>query len=517
MHAGRTEDQSEVIAFLGSPAAYSFRPRLVDRIETHGAIVFLAGSDAYKIKRAVRFAYMDFSTLDRRHNAVTREIAINRRFAPDIYLGALPITRERDGSLQIDGDGPPVEWAVHMRRFEQNALLSSIVSNHGLTAQIAVKLADRIHATHDRVPVIKQADADARVGATISSVASQLARMDSAAFVGKHTAFAESAALQLDRCRDCLRRRGQRGFVRHCHGDLHLNNIVLWQGMPTPFDTLEFDDDLATIDTLYDLAFLLMDLEHRKERALANSVFNRYLWRAAAGLEIEGLVALPLFLGLRAGVRAMVCAQRADQQPAGNRGSEIESARAYLSDSLNYLSPRPPRLIAVGGLSGTGKSTLAAALAPRLDPAPGALHIRTDLERKTLLEADEMQRLPEAAYAVDITEHVYDRVYEKARVTLLAGHSVIVDAVFSKRDERAAIEAVARAAGAPFDGVWLTAPRQTLLERVAARTNDPSDATVDVVKRQLQSDLGDIKWHRIDAGGSREATYCSAAATLIGS
>ncbi len=281
-----------------------------------------------------------------------------------------------------------------------------------------------------------------------------------------------------------------------------------------PFDALEFDDDLATIDTLYDLAFLLMDLEHAQERGLANVVLNRYLWRAAPGIDIEGLVALPLFLGMRAAVRAMVSAQRAAQQQANGRDGETAMAQRYLADALAFVSPRPPRLMAVGGFSGTGKSTLAAALAPDLPPAPGALHIRTDLERKAMFGAGETERLPAEHYTLEANARVYARVLDKARIALRAGHSVVVDAVFSKPEERAAIEAVAVAAGVPFDGVWLTAPREAMFERVTVRTGDASDATADVVIRQLGVDPGCITWHRIDAGGPREATLRSAIAVL---
>ena len=511
------QSQTDVIAFLSSPAAYPSHPQQVDRHETHGAIVFVAGPDAYKIKRAVRFSYMDFSTLDLRHKAVQREVEINRRFAPDLYLGVVPITRAANGALQIGGSGAAVEWALHMRRFEQSALLSTMVSGRALTPQLAARLADSVRLAHDSVPIVTRLDADVRIGETAKRVADELSASGPGVFCGQERAFLDRAMCQIDRARDCLRRRGEHGFVRHCHGDLHLNNIVLWQGMPTPFDALEFDDELATIDTLYDLAFLLMDLMHRQERTLANVVLNRYLWRAEPSLEIEGLVALSLFLGLRAGVRAMVCAQCANQQTPDARGGDIENARTYLAEALDALTPAAPRLIAVGGFSGTGKSTLAASLAPKLNPAPGALHVRSDLERKAMQGAAELERLPEQSYTMEANARVYNRIFEKARVALLAGHSVIVDAVFSKREERDAIEAVARAAGVTFDGLWLRAPPEILLRRIALRTHDASDATVEVVDRQMRGETGPISWIEIEAGGSRDVTRSAALAVIFGS
>ncbi len=171
-----TDRQAEVIAFLASPAAYTPHPSEVERHETHGAIVFLAGSHAYKIKRAVRFSYMDFSTLDLRHKAVLREVEINRRFAPDLYLGVVAITRERDGSLEIGGGGMPVEWAVQMRRFEQSALLSAMAARHTLTPQIASRLAEAVRRAHEQAPVVQRADADVRIGDAMRKITDEIAR-----------------------------------------------------------------------------------------------------------------------------------------------------------------------------------------------------------------------------------------------------------------------------------------------------------------------------------------------------
>lgn len=307
---------------------------------------------------------------------------------------------------------------------------------------------------------------------------------------------------------DLLARRSDAGLIKRCHGDLHLDNIVMWQGRPTLFDAIEFDEVLATIDTLYDLAFLLMDLDQRGQRAAANVILNRYLWRTQEQLDLEGLATLPLFLALRAGIRAMVTAQRAHLRAEPRAIAEKSSANAYLAAALGYLIPAPPRLLVVGGLSGTGKSTLAAALAPMMTPAPGALHLRSDLERKSMLGAAETERLPASCYTAEVNHKVYVLLAMKARTALAAGHSVIVDAVYLALDERNTLEQVARDLRVPFAGVWLHAAQEALVRRVAGRINDASDATPDVVRRQLEwlSRAGQATWNPVDAGGSAEQT-----------
>jgi predicted kinase len=283
---------------------------------------------------------------------------------------------------------------------------------------------------------------------------------------------------------------------------------VLWQGRPVLFDAIEFDENIATIDTLYDLAFLLMDLDRHRQARAANVVLNRYLWRSHDDLDLMGLQALPLFLGLRAGIRAMVTIDRAAQEEGQAARDDSDRARTYLHAALGYLRPRPPRLVAVGGLSGTGKTTLAAGLAPSLGSVPGAVHLRSDLERKALFGVEETVRLTAEAYSAEASSTVYDTLCRKARIALTAGHSVIVDAVYSTPRERSAIEAVASALGVPFRGLWLTAGGAELVARVAARRNDASDATPEFVAQQLTWDTGALSpaWAMLDASSGADET-----------
>jgi predicted kinase len=319
-------------------------------------------------------------------------------------------------------------------------------------------------------------------------------------------------------CAAVLDERAANGFVRRCHGDLHLANIVLSRGRPALYDAIEFDEAIATVDTLYDLAFLLMDLDRHKLRPAANAVLNHYLWLSAEPLDLRGLIALPVFIALRAAVRAMVTVDRAAQQRGEAREGDLKKARTYLQGALDYLKQPPPQLVAIGGLSGTGKTSVAANLAPSLGPAPGAVHLRTDLERKRLAGVGEFERLPHSAYAPDARKRVYQMLSEKARLVLSAGHAVIIDAVFADPNVRQDIEKLAREAGVPFQGIWLHAVPETLLKRVTERRNDASDATAEIVCAQLKGDHGPLTpdWTVVDAGGALIDTVARAGRAVKG-
>jgi aminoglycoside phosphotransferase family enzyme/predicted kinase len=507
---GAEPAQAEVVALLSDWAGHGPDHHFT----THGAHVFIAGGDALKIKRAVRYAYLDFSTLELRRHACERELAVNRANAPQIYLGTVAITREADGRLAIGGAGEPVEWAVRMRAFDQADLLGARAAAGELDLATVKALANAVLAAHARAAVTVGADSAGRLGAVADQLIAGFAKHGSIFAEPEGQAFAHRVKAALARARPCLERRAAAGCVRRVHGDLHLDNVVLWQGAPVLFDAIEFDEDLATVDTLYDLAFLLMDLVHRGRRLSANRVLNRYLWRSDGDLDLEALIAMPLFLGLRAGVRALVTADKLQLAGAEADGGQREQPRAYLHAALAFLSPPPARIVAVGGLSGTGKSTLAATLAPDLGPSPGAVHLRSDLERKAMFGVEETVRLGSDAYTPEANTRVYEVLLRKARLAAAAGHAAIIDAVFARGGERAAVEAVAASLGVPFQGLWLAAPREALLARVSARTNDASDATALVVEQQLGWQSDRVAWPTVDAGGSAADTEAAARRAL---
>lgn len=496
--------QEEVIAFLGDPRTHG--GQAVERIDTHAALVFLAGNRALKLKRAVRYPYLDYSTVEKRHAACVAELAVNRRTAPSLYRGLLAVRSGAGGRLTLDaepvgdseaaGAGEPVDWLVAMARFPADALLDRMAGRRALTPALMRRLAERIAAFHAQAAPRPDGGGVEAMRAVADGNLQDLRAAPDLFPAREVERLAERTAAALGRLAPLLEERRRAGLVRHGHGDLHLRNIVLLDGEPTLFDAIEFDEALAVADVFYDLAFLLMDLDHRGLRPLGNAVLNRYLEETA---DYGGLATLPLFLSLRAAVRAKVLAA-ALRLGGSAAAAEAAEARRYLDLALAALDPAPARLVAVGGLSGTGKTRLAEGLAPGLGPAPGAVVLRSDVLRKRLCGVADTGRLPAEGYAPAMTGRVYDELYRRAAAVLAAGHAAVADAVNARPDERRRLEAVAAAAGVRFDGLWLEAPLATRAERVTDRRNDASDADADVVERQESYDLGTIGWARLDSG-----------------
>ncbi len=500
------QDQDEVIAFLKAELSQGDEVRT---IATHASLLFLTRDRVYKLKRAVRFAFLDFSTAEKRIECCRAEVALNRRTAPGLYRGVRIVTRETHGRLMLDGAGVPVDALVEMNRFRDEDLLDAMARRNAITIPMATDLARRIAAFHKDAAIcathggavamrhILDMNADALLGSIFApdAVASLVADLEDA----------------LTRHASLLDRRRQTGKVRRCHGDLTLRNICLLDGKPTPFDCLEFNEALASIDVLYDLAFLLMDLWHRDRRDLANVVFNRYFDDAD---ETDGLSLLPFFMAVRACIRAHVTATQAEEAEPGRAGALRDEAHAYFDLARTLLAPRLPFLVAVGGLSGSGKSTMAAAIAPALGPSPGARIVASDRIRKALHGVTAETRLTQDAYRPAVSARVYALICDHAHAALATGHAVVADAVFDRAEDRLAIEAVARGRDVRFAGFWLEAPLDMRITRVIRRVDDPSDATPDVVHAQMAHDTGPISWPRIDARNDFERTRAAILTSL---
>jgi hypothetical protein len=459
-------------------------------IETSCAWVFLQGGTALKVKKPVDYGFLDFSTLEKRRWAVERELAFNQATAPDIYRAVRRVTRGAGGELALDGGGEVVDYALEMRAFDPDAVLS----NHpeSVDGALAEALGRTIARFHAGAQVRPGGGGTRALGFTVRTNAEHLRAMaqvlgaDMVEQVARATdaAFATAGPL--------LEQRRAEEFGRRCHGDLHLGNILLEDGRPVLFDCIEFNDLLSEIDVLYDFAFLAMDLWFRGRREAANRAFNAYLDEAARAFPAsmwDGLAAFPVMLSARASVRTHVTAMQ----------GEAETGRAYLAAAAQHLATPAPSLTGIGGLSGTGKTTLARKIAPALGGAPGAVILRTDEIRKRLAGLAPLERLPADAYTPQMRQAAYDEMFAIAARVLRAGRSVVLDAVFQRPEEREPAAKLAAGLGLRFGGVWLEGPAAELRQRLAARTGDASDAGAAALDDQLSRDTGAIDWDRLDA------------------
>jgi aminoglycoside phosphotransferase family enzyme/predicted kinase len=486
---------------LPIPAAQAATAALLQRltghpaIETHISAVFVGADEVWKLRKAVRMPFLDFSHLAERHRCALRELDLNAPHAPGLYRQVVPVTRGADGTLTLGGDGEPIDWVVRMARIPATDFFDAIAARGDLTPALLDALGDAVAACHDALPPLARDQTVVLRDIVLGNQRSSLAAGIDAATVQRWT---DAALAALAQRKDWLRAREAAGYVRRAHGDLHLGNLCLWRGAPVPFDALEFNEDLATIDLGYDFAFLLMDLDIRVGRAEANRVLNRYVARTG---DCGMLFGLPLFQSVRALVRAHIAAAR----------GQTAECRGYLDHAFSYLSPPRAMVVAIGGLMGTGKSTLARALAPGLGPAPGALVLRSDEIRKRLFGVAPEAKLPPAAYTASASREVFAAMLRAVAAATAAGHSVIADATFLDRSLRAA---VARAAGGvPFQGVWLQAPLPLLEGRVAGRRGDASDADVTVLRRAARGDTGPGDWLQVDATDAATALAAVQAST----
>lgn len=487
------EDQQATAAFLLDPSSYGATGPVED-IETHISRLFLVGQRAYKMKRAVKLPYVDFSTPALRLAACEKEVELNSKTAPGLYLGVRRISRQADGKLVFDGTGQMVDAAIEMVRFDQARLLDRMATAGELTPALMTAVARMIVGYHRAAPTIHNGSGSSNMAGVLD--------INESGFATSHvfakaevTSFAKAFRTTLHRYSELLDRREAAGKVRRCHGDLHLRNICLFDGEPRLFDCIEFNDQIASIDILYDLAFLLMDLWHCGFPQLANLVMNRYLDEAD---DEDGFVLLPFFMAVRAAVRAHVTAT---QVAEGSADSDklIAEARSYFELARTFLQQTPPRLIAIGGLSGSGKTTAAEALAAHIGAPPGARIVESDRIRKAMHGVPAETRLPDKAYRPEVSERVYREMAWRAGLILAEGGSVVADAVFDRPPDRDRIEKAASDRGVACFGFWLEADPLVLCQRVSERKGGPSDATIDILSRQLQRNATQTRWRKINA------------------
>ncbi len=444
-------------------------------IETSCATVVLKDAEAFKLKKSVDYGFLDFTSVEKRRGALLRELEFNKRAAASIYREV----------VEIEG-----ESVLVMRRFDtQGVLAEQADSNWQPDLDLMQDLGETIAHFHAGANVCRDENHARNIRYTIDSNSKHIGLFREQLGGEKVDAYEDRLDAVWRDVESDVRRRFENGHIRQCHGDMHLGNILIEDGKPILFDCIEFNDHLIYVDVLYDLAFLLMDLWVRDQPMAANRVLNAWL-EAAARQEDEkilysGLKLLPFYMAARAGVRCHVSAHN----------GEMDKARMYIDAGLAFLNSAPATLSAVGGLSGSGKSTVARREAPSKGRSPGAVVLRSDELRKRLWNCASLGRLPPEAYAPDQSARTYEHMFALAETVLQSGQSVVLDATFREAHWRDRAEAVAREAGVNFDGAWLDILADVRATRVSQRTRDVSDATATIASAQEAVDPFTISWH----------------------
>lgn len=469
-------------------------------IQTHCAKIYLAGEIALKVKLPVKYSYIDLSDLSKRYRCLKNEYAINSSTLPEIYLGLAGILPTKNGSLTLLSEGDiedkssVTEWCLLMRRFDERDVLDNIAISDGISDSLAKNLGEEIARYHRNAERVVATDGAERILEIIEELELEYERLEPLLPVLESRLFIRSGRREFKRVVDQLKQRGENGFVRKCHGDLHLKNIVMHNGKPVPFDALEFDERLRTIDTLYDLAFLLMDLDHRFSLKQENLLLNQYLIESESA-NIAAMKLVPLFMFCRSGIRAMAILQSSG---AADKQVKLKEARYYLQHGLRYLAHRKPVVICIGGFSGSGKSTIASTLVNEICQSPGAVLIRSDSERKHMFGVKENEDLGADHYTTTNSNKVYEQLHHKVKLVCEAGYPAIVDATFLTEKNRQEIQNLVEEHKVEFHGFWLMAPVSVMMERIANRGEDASDASASVLKKQMELTKGRIDWTPID-------------------
>ena len=500
-----TDSDSALLNALHNPALYPHPVEQIELIETHISWVLLTGAYAYKIKKPVDLGFVDFSTLARRHRFCEEELRLNRRFAPELYLAVIAIAGTPE--KPVLGAESAFEYAVKMRQFEQEQLLSHLAQVNSLDKSHIDLLAQEIAEFHGRIAG-SAVPADYGQPEQIERWAEQnfsqswplLDTPDTEPLRAELGALHDWTRQAQEALQTCFSERLQQGFVRECHGDLHLGNMVFLNNKVLLFDCIEFNPELRWIDVQSDLGFAVMDLYDRDLSRLARRLLNRYLARLG---DYAGLRVLPFYMVYRALVRAKVGLLRLHQEGLSADEHDLiwREFQDYLDLARDLSSAPPPILYITHGLAGSGKSTAAVELSEQL----GAIHIRADIERKRLHGLDPWAAsgaaLNRGIYNEDATRRTYQHLAELAETVLNAGYSCVVDATFLRRWQRELLRDLAERRNARFIILDLQVPLTLLRERIQARLiskNDPSEATLDVLdaQRQHQESLSDWEKQR---------------------
>ena len=484
------EQQRVLVQALLQPAVFAHPVGEISLLETHISWVILTGDYAYKLKKPVNFGFLDFSTLERRHFFCQEELRLNRCFAPDLYLEVVAIS----GSVErpvLNGSDVPLEYAVRMRQFPQSGLLSNMAQRRELTPDRVDEIAALVGTIHARIGVAAVASDYGLPDGVHRWVMENFAHIRPALDDERQRVQLERLAdwcqEAFEQLRPLLQARRADGFVRECHGDLHLGNLTLVAGRVTPFDCIEFNAQLRWIDVISETAFLMMDIQDRGYPELGWRFLNGYLQHTG---DYAGVRLLRYYLVYRALVRAKVAILRCAQAAADVQQAARAEYQAYMDLAVSYVDMRAPALLITHGVSGSGKSWYAGQLAEQL----GAIQLRSDVERKRLhgyrADADTGSGMQSGIYSRTASEQTYAHLAELAADVIAGGYPVIVDATFLKQAQRSRFRELAATHEVPFVLLHFEADRDTLLQRIRKRQaagSDPSEAGTRVLEAQLAS------------------------------
>ena len=471
-----------------SAKVYDHPVSQIELVETHISWVVLTGDYAYKMKKPVDFGFLDFSTLEKRHYCCNQELRLNRRLAPEIYLDVVNITGSAD-EPRISGSGDAFEYAIKMTQFPQSAQLDNMLAAGKLKTEHMDAIAQMTADFHQRIEVADDTvefGNNTRVYYPVEENFRQIGEhMDTTAFHDKLEALRLWSEKEFNRLQNTFARRKNDGFVRECHGDMHLRNMLWLNDKPMAFDCIEFNASLRWNDVISEVAFLVMDLQDRQQPLLANRFLNSYLEYTG---DYTGLAVLPFYLTYRAMVRAKVCALRLEQASISTDEKQQTQAEfeSYLELAATYTQQTAPRLIIMRGLSGSGKSTVSQQLLDRL----GAIRVRSDVERKRLYRVASSRSkdgIDSGLYSAQASQQTYEKLIELCSQIIAAGFSVIVDAAFLKQQQRQPFQLLAESLGVRYHILEVTATPDTLRQRILARKHDVSDADLAVLEHQLSN------------------------------
>ena len=475
---------------------YDHPVKAIELIETHISWVVLTGDYAYKIKKSVNFGFLDFSTLAKRQHYCKQEVKLNSRLTTNVYIDIVSISKKHNKLLISNTD--VIEYAIKMRQFPQSAQLDNMLAAGQLNVSHVDAISKLVAEFHQSAQVADETSPFGDPEAVYRPVAENFNQIKQQLTTKVYDDILTELNLWSDSTFNHLKtvftQRKRQGFIRECHGDMHLRNLV-WLGDrtkleidkgPMAFDCIEFNESLRWIDVISEVAFLVMDLQDRKQFQLANRFINSYLERTG---DYAGLSILPFYLCYRAMVRAKVAILRLQQEGLSEEEKIqlFEEFETYLELAKDYSHPPKVKLIIMRGVSASGKSTVSQLLVDNL----GAIRLRSDVERKRLDDADKSQRVPNkintGLYSENISEKTYAKLLLLASQTIEAGFNVIVDAAFLKYEQRKDFQILAKSLGIEFIIVELTAPVETLKQRIIARKNDVSDADLEVLEFQLKN------------------------------